>query len=154
MLHSHKKKFHLKINPRWKLAQKVDTFLEELSVPQRRYRVWKGKNGFFLWGRLMIGSHGSQLFLSIALITINWLAAYMLLVAPYFQSVLMYQLGLYFWTANVVLLLLTSFVEPGIQPRRATHSQQQSAVHQEGMVLKSSYCQTCSIVRNERTKHC
>ena len=139
-----------------------------LSMLYSALHDFVGNHSFLLWGRLMMGSHPHYLLLSFSMISVTWLIYY-LVVAPFLHSEFFYLAGIALWTSNIVFLFLTAFVEPGIQPRRQQSGRHSSfsyltsnensevaadSLSLEGSVLKQNYCKICSIVRNERTKHC
>merc|ERR1711937_949692 len=149
----------------------------------KRPRVWEvypGKNKFYCGGRLLATRDNKILFVSLFLISICtafFLAfdyQYTIRKFKYGFLVLIVCIGLYVFV--VLMLLRTSFSDPGIIPRAtvAQGAQIEAQLLQEqhsdsngyrqpprfseteinGTIIKQKYCYTCKIFRPPRASHC
>jgi len=117
---------------------------------KRRYEQWRGNNIFFMNGKIMVGVHYRQLFVTTGLILVTWIA---------FLGHIGWHMETYFFFGGLVLMILsliflviTAMRDPGIIPRQPP-SQLIESMPLE-MKEKMNYCPTCHIVRPPRTKHC
>ncbi|KVH98617.1 protein S-acyltransferase 8-like [Cynara cardunculus var. scolymus] len=151
-------------------------------MEKRVYEVWKGRNKFFLGGRLIFGPDGKSLVVSASLIIVpviifcifvgrhlvhEFHAGYAIVMAP-----------IVFTIYVLVLLLLTSARDPGIIPRNThlpdeefrygTSISHEAAGRQtpriqfprtkevivNGVSVRVKYCETCMLFRPPRCSHC
>lgn len=143
-------------------------------MAKRLYQVWKGRNKFFLGGRLIFGPDAWSLVATFSLIVVpvivfcifvgrhlhhEYNAGYSIIVA-----------AIIFTIYVLVLLLFTSARDPGIVPRNSHPPEEEfSVVSQEtptlqfprtkevmvnGISVRVKYCDTCMLYRPPRCSHC
>lgn len=118
---------------------------------RRRWQRWMGNNKFFCNGRVMLGVHYKQLVTSSLLLVATWLVFFVFILpeygAWYFDVV-----AICLCVGGFVALIYSSFLDPGIIPRRMATGLPDSVPSDVRDQL--NYCITCHIVRPPRTKHC
>ncbi|KAJ6837505.1 putative protein S-acyltransferase 7 [Iris pallida] len=155
------------------------------SRPSKRvYQVWKGRNRFFLGGRLVFGPDVKSLAITISLIVVPVILFTVFvsrkLVHEFNDNVgdLIIAIPIVLAAYDILLLFLTSGRDPGIIPRNAhppepeddgeasTLSADWSVSHGaptlpltkdvivNGVVVKVKYCHTCMLYRPPRCSHC
>ncbi|CAN0152320.1 unnamed protein product [Ascophyllum nodosum] len=125
--------------------------LEPPGSPKRRWQRWMGNNKFFLNGRVMLGVHYRQLFTSTLLLATSWFF-FFVFVLPAYGRWFFAIMAVCLCAGCFVSLVYSSFLDPGIIPRRAASGLPDSIP--EDMRDQLNYCITCHIVRPPRTKHC
>lgn len=108
----------------------------------------------------MTGANSSRILVSLSMIVASW-TAYLFVVVPfldYKETHYHIKIALILLHINIIFLLLTAFVEPGILPRRsAAHRSSTEFSFQSFKKLKSlkdQYCGICNVIKSTRTKHC
>ncbi|XP_010249346.1 PREDICTED: probable protein S-acyltransferase 7 [Nelumbo nucifera] len=150
-----------------------------ISQSKRVYQVWKGRNRFFLGGRLIFGPDVMSMVFTIFLI-VTPVILFAVFVSPSLVDEFPHHLGnlivavsVVFTAYVIVLLFLTSGRDPGIVPRNShpPEPENESAsssgcpgsqgnlppmkdVIVNGVVVKVKYCHTCLIYRPPRCSHC
>ena len=125
------------------------------ELPVKRYHAWRGNNTFFCSGRLMTGPHPYQLLLSLFLILTSSIC-FTILIVPFCRIIPLYHVYFFLVFNDILFLLITSFTEPGIYPKRLLPENQTSDLFQSKyhFLLKDQYCMTCGIIHSARAKHC
>lgn len=133
------------------------------------YKVWKGNNRFWCWGRCIVGAQPQNLAITLALVTIPLIITLcitvpkLMTVAGHYYSVILIP-ALYIPT--LVTCFITSFMDPGIIPRpdRSLSENRDWKYHlqvyedadftQGGVKTKLKFCYTCKVFRPPRGFHC
>jgi hypothetical protein len=79
------------------------------------WQQWRGNSKFFLKGRIMLGSHYQQLWLTIAMISGTWLL-FFVFVAPNYRGVWIWWCGILLYITCLLTLAQTAMTEPGYLP--------------------------------------
>ncbi|CAN0116645.1 unnamed protein product, partial [Ectocarpus fasciculatus] len=119
--------------------------------PKKRWQRWRGNNKFFCGGRIMLGVHYRQLMTTTMLLVLTWLLFFIFILPSYGRWSFAF-VSACLCTGCFVSLVFSSFLDPGIIPRRAASGLPDSIP--EDVRDQLSYCITCHIVRPPRTKHC
>ncbi|PSS27014.1 Protein like [Actinidia chinensis var. chinensis] len=149
----------------------------------RLYQVWKGSNRFFLGGHLIFGPDFRSLFLTVCLIVVPvilfcaFISQRIVNEFPHHLGHLIVVLPAVFTAYIIIILFLTSGIDPGIVPRNQNPPEpdddvscisvdwveSQSGAQSlpptkeviiNGMVVRVKYCQTCMLYRPPRCSHC
>ncbi|KAG6773639.1 hypothetical protein POTOM_020931 [Populus tomentosa] len=147
----------------------------------RVYRVWEGRNIFFIKWRLMFGPDARLLVITLLLIVVpivifcttvarnllhefpTYNAGYVILVVTILFTIYVSLADSFsaLLTVVLVLLFLTSACDPGIVPRNSHPPEEeidspklQKDVVVNDFVIKVKYCDTCKIYRPPRCSHC
>lgn len=155
------------------------------SAPTLRvYQVWKGRNKFLCGGRIVFGPDVRSIFLTLSLILVPvilfwvFVAKALIISFPHGVGGFLVIFSVILTAHIIVLLFLTSGIDPGIIPRNnqppdqqldddssglSTDWGSQSSTHGvaltknvyiNGIVVKVKYCQTCMLYRPPRCSHC
>ncbi len=108
-----------------------------------------GRNTFILGGRIITGSHGSQLFTTAVLLVVTY-SLFLGLIVPFLHTPVLYPMSIILLTITFVYLCLTAFTDPGIIPRNLSPYSVKSSVE----VGVTDHCAICNINRPLRAKHC
>ncbi|KAL6984033.1 putative protein S-acyltransferase 7 [Sarracenia purpurea var. burkii] len=149
----------------------------------RLYQVWKGRNRFFLGGRLIFGPDYRSLFITMSLIVVPvimfcaFVSKGIVNEFPHHLGDLIVVLSAVFTGFIIILLFLTSGRDPGIVPRNLHPPESDDDVSSisidwagsqiglpslpptkevtvNGMIVRVKYCQTCMLYRPPRCSHC
>ena len=85
-----------------------------------------------------------QFSLSLLMIILTWFG-FIALVCPFAESYWHILIALCMLWINIILMLATTFTEPGILPR---------SLNPTKLAELNDYCQVCMIEKDSRTKHC
>lgn len=152
---------------------------------RKRPRAWEfypGKNEFYCDGRVMVTKDNKVLLISISLITICtglFVAFDYRLTIQFFQyGLLVLIICVLLYVFVILMLLRTSFTDPGIIPRatdrqskqieaQMSEEEQRNSNHTgyrppprfseteiNGILVKQKFCFTCKIFRPPRASHC
>mmetsp|Transcript_17071 Transcript_17071/g.19168 ORF Transcript_17071/g.19168 Transcript_17071/m.19168 type:complete len:365 (+) Transcript_17071:359-1453(+) len=137
----------------------------DLSIYDRLYKLWPGRNIFYCRGVLISGPKSDRVANAFAwLAIIGTQALFIAFAAPFLwnsdgQAIPIVSSALFLST--VVFMLLTQFSDPGIIPRRKVFALNGSVPEKfsSEVVIRTpdhglKYCNTCQIYRPERTSHC
>eukprot|EP01083_Nonionella_stella_P058986 154406_1 len=130
--------------------------------PKKRvFEVWPGRNSPLCGGACLFGPHQYWFSFTLFLLVVNS-ALFIYFTALRIHLALVIFLTV-ISTGTAILLLVTTFTEPGIIPRapKGTFCPQNEnpylnapKIEVEGRLFALSYCSTCHIYRPPRTKHC
>ena len=109
--------------------------LEIYDISKKRFQQWKGKNTFFLGGKVMAGPHFKQFTCTLSMIQVSWVI-FATLIFPELPQInvevdvdfdlppqaLLAVIAALLFTLMVTSLFLTAFSDPGIIPHRAPSS--------------------------------
>ncbi|KAL3527913.1 hypothetical protein ACH5RR_012569 [Cinchona calisaya] len=152
-------------------------------MAQQLYKVWKGKNKFFLNGRLIFGPDASSLIVTLLLIIVpvvlfcSFVARNLIHEFPAQNAgYAVFAVAVMFTIHVLLLLFLTSACDPGIVPRSPHPPEDVSGydssasievsgrqslqlprtkeVFVNGLPVRVKYCETCMIYRPPRCSHC
>ncbi|KAI4336448.1 hypothetical protein L6164_014973 [Bauhinia variegata] len=153
------------------------------SSTPRVYQVWEGRNRFYLGGRVIFGPDARSLFLTVFLIVAPvilfcaFVSQRLINEFPHHLGNLIVAIGAVFTVYVILLLFITSGIDPGIIPRNshplelddevssisaywagsqcdATRLPPTRDVVVNGVVIQVKYCQTCMLYRPPRCSHC
>jgi hypothetical protein len=79
------------------------------------WQQWRGNSKFFMKGRVMLGSHYQQLWLTNAMISGTWLL-FFVFVAPNYRGAWIWWCGLLLYITCLITLAQTALTEPGYLP--------------------------------------
>lgn len=99
----------------------------------------------------MLGVHYRQLITTTSLLLLTWLLFFIFILPSYGEWIYVVA-SVCLFVGCFVSLIYSSFLDPGIIPRRAASGLPDSIP--EDVRDQLSYCITCHIVRPPRTKHC
>jgi hypothetical protein len=86
-----------------------------LRTDRAWWQQWRGNSKFFLKGRIMLGSHYQQLWLTNAMISGTWLL-FFVFVAPNYRGVWIWWCGVLLYVTCLLTLAQTALTEPGYLP--------------------------------------
>lgn len=147
------------------------------------YKIWPGRNHFLFEGRIITGPYGADtaanLFTWGAILGIS--SAWFWIACPFLWkhvSKILPLLSFYLFVSTIVMLLCTSFTDPGIIPRKewsdlvdahllADIDEEEEKLHPKKTLPSGTirarldarrrgknFCRTCHILRPPRSSHC
>jgi hypothetical protein len=139
----------------------------DIRALQKLWQIWPGQNQFCCGGQCMKGPKADRrcyYFTWLSIVSVN--AFFFVEVAPYLWRGLSPSIpavAAYLFVSSCVFLLLTTYTEPGIIPRKAVFEltgpvpaiytpQVVDIDKDQGIFYK--YCDTCKIFRPPRAHHC
>eukprot|EP00611_Tribonema_gayanum_P020093 TRINITY_DN360_c0_g1_i10.p1 TRINITY_DN360_c0_g1~~TRINITY_DN360_c0_g1_i10.p1 ORF type:complete len:525 (-),score=160.58 TRINITY_DN360_c0_g1_i10:319-1893(-) len=122
-----------------------------VTTERKWWQQWRGNARFLCDGKLMLGVHCDQLWVTGSLILGTWLL-FLVFVAPNYTGWWCVGVGAAMLVLCLVTLAETAVTEPGIiPPRPRSDAAEGMSASTRG---KLNYCITCHIVRPPRAKHC